>query len=84
LPKPVRLELRLPDELQGLLTAEPVDIPAGQSEASFRIAASVDPRLSGWQTLTIRGIALPAPDLPVVSETHVEVEFQTVPASASR
>jgi hypothetical protein len=78
---PVRLELRLPEELAGLVTAEPVEIPAGQSEADFRVTASADPRLLGWQTLTIRGTAWPAPDLPVVSETSIEVEFQAPTAS---
>lgn len=81
LSRPVRLELRLPEELAGLVTAEPVEIPAGQHEADFRVTASADPRLSGWQTLTVRGTALAAPDLPVVSETSIEVEFQAPTAS---
>ncbi|HXD86946.1 MAG TPA: hypothetical protein VN641_10650, partial [Urbifossiella sp.] len=74
--EPVRLELRVPEELAGLLTAEPVEVPAGQTEADFRVTAAADPRLPGWRKLTIRGTALPAPDLPVVSETTVEIEFQ--------
>ena len=81
--EPVRLELRVPEELAGLLTAEPVEIPAGQTEADFRVTAAADPRLPGWRKLTIRGTALPAPDLPVVSETTVEIEFQAA-ATAPR
>jgi hypothetical protein len=75
LPEPVRLELRLPDELMGLMTAEAVVVPAGQGEAAFSIAAKNDPRLIGEHTIIIRATALQNGRLPVISETMVPVEF---------
>jgi hypothetical protein len=83
LPEPVHLELRVPRELQSLLAAEPVTISPQQSQADFRIVASDDPRLLGWRSFTIRGTALPAPRLPVLSETHVEVKFISAASQAS-
>ena len=81
LPEPVTLELRLPEELEGLLAAEPLVVPPGQAEADFRITASADPRLLGWQSFTIRATALPKPELPVISEARIEVEF--LPAASA-
>jgi len=75
LAEPVRLELRLPDELTGLLTAEPVVVAPGQSEALVRITWTKDASIRGEHTLTIRGMALQGGKLPVVSETNVPIEF---------
>jgi hypothetical protein len=78
LPEAVRLELRLPEELEGadgMLRAEPVLLPPGRDEARFRIAAAADPRLRGDVTVTIRAVAVQAPGLPVVSETAVTLHF---------
>jgi hypothetical protein len=75
LPEPVRLELRLSDELAGLLTAEAAVVPAGQGEAAFAIAAKNDPRLIGAHMIVIRATALQNGRLPVISETTVPVEF---------
>lgn len=79
----MKLELRLPEELEGLLAAEPLVVPPGQAEADFRITASADPRLLGWQTFTIRATALPKPELPVISESRIEVEFQPAASAAA-
>lgn len=73
LTEPVRLELQLVDELAGFVKAEPVDVPASQSETSFRIVT--DPRLVGERVVMIRATVLRAGNLPVVSETRVPVEF---------
>jgi hypothetical protein len=72
---PVKLELRLPEELSGTMKAEPVDVPANQTEAEFRISTTADPRLAGEQTIAIRGVSVLPGDLPVVSETVVRVTF---------
>jgi hypothetical protein len=75
LPEPVRLELRPPEELAGLLRAEPVVVPPGQAEVDFPVTAADDPRVVGEHTLTIRGTALERGYLPAVSETAVAVTF---------
>ncbi len=74
LAEPVKLELRLPEELAGAWKAEPVIVPANQDEAAFVIVAGTEARLKGEHTLTIRGTAMQSGNLPVVSETTVQVE----------
>jgi hypothetical protein len=75
LAEPVRLELRLPEELAGLLAAEAVVVPPGQSEAVMRVTWAKGARLRGEYTLVIRGTALQGGNLPVVSETSVPFEL---------
>jgi hypothetical protein len=75
LPEPVRLELLPPEDLAGLLRAEPVVVPPGRSEVDFVVSAADDPRVVGEHTLTIRGTALHKGHLPAVSETAVSVTF---------
>jgi hypothetical protein len=72
---PVKLELRLPEELSGTMKAEPVVVPANQTEAEFRISTSADPRLTGDQIITIRGVSVQPGDLPVISESTVRMAF---------
>jgi hypothetical protein len=85
LPEPVKLELQLEDELLGVLKAEPLTIPVGQTEAVFRVTAATDARLTGEHTFTIRGTALQGGKYPVVSETQVEIEFVSAdPKAANR
>lgn len=69
----VRLELRLPDDLAGCLTADAVVVPAGQGTAVFRVTRK-DARITGEHSITIRATSLLA-GLPVVSETTVPVAF---------
>jgi hypothetical protein len=73
LAEPVRLELRLPEELAGKLKAEAVVVAVKQSEAVFRVTS--DAGLKGVHTFTIRATAMQSGKYPVVSETMVEVEF---------
>lgn len=78
LTEPVRLELRLPEEVAGQLSAEPIVVPAGKEEVVFRIVPAAT--LRGELTFTIRATALQDGKYPVISETSVFVEFQ--PAAA--
>jgi hypothetical protein len=79
LAEPVRLELRLPEDLTGKLKAEPMVIPVGKEEAVFRITPAA--ALGGAHTFTIRATALQNGKYLAVSETLVSVEFtQTVQA----
>jgi hypothetical protein len=71
LAEPVKLELVVPEELQGLLRMEPVVVPNGQAETTLRVATVNDPRLTGEHTVTIRGTTMQAGNLPVLSETTV-------------
>ena len=74
LAEPVRLELRLPEELAGQLKAEPVIVPVGTR--SRRARGSL-PRaeLRGLHSFTIRATALQDGKYPAISETSVSVEF---------
>ncbi len=80
LAEPVRLELRLPEELAGKLKAEPVIVPVCQEQAVIRIAPAAN--LSGLCTFTIRGTAMQDGLYPVISEATVTVEF--LPAAPIR
>jgi len=71
LAEPVKLELVVPDDLQGLVRMEPVMVPPGRSEATVRLVTVKDPRLTGEQTVTIRATALRPGKLRVQSDTAV-------------
>jgi hypothetical protein len=73
LAEPVRLELRLPEELAGKLKAEPLVVPVGKEEAVFRITPVV--ALNGAHTFTIRATALQNRKYLAVSEALISVEF---------
>lgn len=73
LAEPVRLELRLPEELHGKLKAEPVIVPLGKENAVFRITPVAG--VQGMHAFTIRGTAMQDGKYPVVSESVVSVEF---------
>jgi hypothetical protein len=75
LPLEAVVTLIVPEELSGLLVAEPVTLPPGQVEAMIRITTAADPRLAGQQSFTLRATALPSPELPVVSEAGVTAMF---------
>jgi hypothetical protein len=76
LAEPVRLELRLPDELAGKMEAKPVVVAVKTEDAVLRITPAAG--LRGMHTLTIRATAMQEGTYPVLSETSVVVEL--VPA----
>jgi hypothetical protein len=71
----VKLELLLPDELAGVLTAEPVVVAPGAPAAAFKITCAAGAKVEGEHTITIRGTALQGGKYAVVSEAAVPVEF---------
>ena len=71
LTEPVKLELILPENLQGLLRMEPLTLPPGRTEAILRISTVNDPRLSGERSFTIRATAMQPGNLAIVSEAAV-------------
>lgn len=75
LPLPVKLELVLEPEQAGLFQAEVLNVAPEQQNVTFRILSTADKKIVGEQVLKIRGTAYQAPDLPVVSEVEVPVEY---------
>jgi len=71
LTEPLKLELIVPEELQGLLKMTPIVLDAGKTEATLRITTMADPKLIGEQSLTIRATAIQPGNLAVVSEAIV-------------
>ena len=78
LKEPVTLELRLQEELAGLVSAEPLVLSADQTAATFRLATVADLRLAGERQFTIRATSHEHGTLEVVSETTVLVTFPPV------
>jgi hypothetical protein len=72
---PVHLEMKLPKELTGVLTAEPITIAPGVSTAQFKITCAKDSKLDGEFTVTIRGTAMQDGKYAVVSEVTVKLEL---------
>jgi hypothetical protein len=71
LTEPVKLELIVPDKLQGLLKMTSVILDSSKSETTLRISTVNDSRLTGEQTLTLRATAIQPGNLAVVSEATV-------------
>ena len=72
---PVQLELKLPEELAGILTAEPATVAVGQSAATFKINCPKATKVDGEWLVTIRGTALQDGKYAVVSEATVSVRI---------
>lgn len=75
LPLPVRVTLVLPEELQGLVQAEPLTLEPGKNEGEITLTSLANPTLLGEQTLTLRATAMQPGDLAVVSETQIPILF---------
>ena len=71
----VQLELKLPEELAGMVTAEPATVAIGQTAATFKIICAKDAKLDGEWLVTIRGTALQDGKYAVVSEATVSVQI---------
>jgi len=72
---PVRVELQLPEELQGLVTASPLVLSPDRSEGEVTLTTKADTLLEGDRTITLRATAMQPGNLAVVSETEVPVRF---------
>src|SRR5262249_29539595 len=68
---PVKLELVLPEEIQGTLRMESVVMQPDHNEAVLRIRTVEDVRLTGEHSLTIRATAQQPGGLLVLSEATV-------------
>lgn len=74
LPAAARVDLIVPEELAGLISAEPLDLSAKQDAADWKITTKADARLQGRFVLRARATAQ-RDGHPVISETALEVEF---------
>ncbi len=74
----VKVELLVPAELTGLITAAPLDWPADKPTATLVLTPKADPKLVGVRTLPVRATAT-RDGFPVVSECDIEVEFVAPP-----
>jgi hypothetical protein len=75
LPESAEIELVVPEELAGLLSAQPVVLSGDAVTGALRVETVADPRLLGEHVLTVRATALQHGYLPAVSECEVTVEF---------
>ncbi|MGE0607967.1 MAG: PPC domain-containing protein [Pirellulales bacterium] len=83
LPNTAQLELLVPEELQGLVSAEQVTSLGDQANVVMKIDTVADPRLLGTHALTIRATAMQQGYLPVISETTVEFDVEESTAADS-
>lgn len=70
----VRVEMIAPPELNGIVSAAPLDWPADKPTAALVLTSKADPKLPGVWKLTARATAV-RDGHPVVSECEIEVEF---------
>ncbi|QVL31599.1 hypothetical protein KIH39_22575 [Telmatocola sphagniphila] len=74
LPVPVKLELKLPEELAGVLKAEAVTVPPGQTSVNMRITCTKEVNSNEMPAIIIRGTALQDGRYAVVSEGNINFE----------
>lgn len=75
LPVATIVELMIPEEIQGLLKADPLLLEPGQNEGTLQITSMPDDRLQGPWKLRLTATSLQDAQWPVVSETEVAVKF---------
>ena len=71
---PVQLELRLPEELAGVLKTDAVTVSPGQSSVEFRITCLKEMKIGEEYPITIRGTAMQDGRYAVVSEANLTIE----------
>lgn len=72
---PVTIQLLVPAEATGLLTAEPVVLTPEQTTGRLRISTTADPRLLGPWQLRLAASTLLNDRWPVVSETLLDLDL---------
>jgi hypothetical protein len=71
----VAIELVVPEELSGLMHAEPLRLPAQQDRGLLKIRTVDDRRLEGPWTLKLTATALEEGEWPVVAEARFGIVF---------
>ncbi|MFO0999193.1 MAG: PPC domain-containing protein [Planctomycetaceae bacterium] len=75
LPLPVRVELIVPDEAKGFISATPLMIEPGEHSGVLQVVSTTDEQLRGQWNLTVRATALQDEKWPVISESEIRVEY---------
>lgn len=75
LPVAAKIELVVPEELAGILQAEPLVLEPGQDRGVLRITSRADARLPGPWSLRLTATSVQDGQWPVISETEMPVVF---------
>ena len=75
LPLPVKVELIVPDEATGFISATPLMIEPDKTSGVLQIVSRTDEQLRGQWNLTVRATALQDGKWPVISESEIRVEY---------
>jgi hypothetical protein len=85
LPAEVKLEVVATEgDPTGLITAEPLTVPASQGAAVVKLKLADDARLVGLRHVTIRATALQNGKWPAISETTVPLAVEASAAVAAK
>ena len=77
LPLPATVEFVIPDELQGIVECDPVTFSAETSEGVLTVRTKADAHLDGRWSWTFTATSLQDGQWPVVSQTDLDVLFET-------
>ena len=79
LPLPVKVELVVPEEATGFISATPMLIEPDKTSGVLQIFSKIDEQLRGQWNLTVRATALQDGEWPVISETEIRIEYVSAP-----
>jgi hypothetical protein len=79
LPLPVKVELVVPEEAKGFISATPMLIEPDKTSGVLQIFSKIDEQLRGQWNLTVRATALQDGEWPVISESEIRIEYVSAP-----
>lgn len=79
LPLPVKVELVVPEEATGFISATPMLIEPDKTSGVLQIFSKIDEQLRGQWNLTVRATALQDGEWPVISESEIRIEYVSAP-----
>lgn len=79
LPLPVKVELVVPEEATGFISATPLLIEPDKTSGVLQIFSKIDEQLRGQWNLTVRATALQDEKWPVISESEIRIEYISAP-----
>ena len=82
LPLSTTVQIEVPEEVNGLLTATPVTLTADQTQGVLHLNSKLDERLSGPWKLRLSAQSLQQDRWPVISVAEIDLEF-TVPQQSA-
>ncbi len=75
LPLPVKIELIVPEEATGFISATPLVIDPDKTSAVLQIVSRAKEQMRGQWNLTVRATAFQGGEWPVISESEIRVEY---------